>query len=388
MRGRVIKRKGSNNYTIILQLGLDPVTGKRKQQWITAGSSKREAEKQMAKLINELDNGTFTKPSKKTLEEYLKEWIKSIQGNLSPRTVEGYITIINRIVPAIGPIPLTQLKPNILQKYYSDCLTSGRLNKQGGLNPLTVRHHHALLHRALQNAMEWGLIGRNPADAAHPPRPQPAEISIMSEGEIQTFLEAARQTPYFHLYHTILFTGLRRSEVLALRWSDVDLLLSQLSVSRSIHQLRDGSYIFRQPKSTKGRRTVALSPSATQVLREHREKTATERLLDGSLLRDSDLVFGKSDGSPIRPDTITRAWSDLAKKCGISASRLHDARHSHASIMLKAGVHPRIVQERLGHSTIAITLDIYSHVFPGLQEAAAKRFDDTLQLQHNKSANK
>ncbi len=260
------------------------------------------------------------------------------------------------------------------------------MNKRGGLNPLTVRHHHALLHRALKNAVEWGLIGRNPADAAHPPRPQPSEINIMSESEIMVFLEAARQTPYFHLFHTILFTGLRRSEVLALRWSDVDLLLSQISVSRSIHQLHNGTYIFRQPKSTKGRRTVALSPSANQVLREYQEKTATERLLDSSVLRDSDLVFGKSDGLPIRPNTITRAWSDLAKKCGISASRLHDARHSHASIMLKAGIHPRIVQERLGHSTIAITLDTYSHVSPGLQEAAARRFDDALQLQHNEKA--
>ena len=210
----------------------------------------------------------------------------------------------------------------------------------------------------------------------------------MSEGEIQSFLEAARQTAYVHLYHTILFTGLRRSEVLTLRWSDVDLLLSQISVSRSIHQLRDGSYIFRQPKSAKGRRTVALSPSATQVLREHREKTTIERLLDGSPLKDSNLVFSKSDGSPIRPDTITRAWSDLARKCGILASRLHDARHSHASIMLKMGVHPRIVQERLGHSTIAITLDTYSHISPGLQEAAAKRFDDALQLEHNEIARK
>ena len=176
--------------------------------------------------------------------------------------------------------------------------------------------------------------------------------------------------------------------MLALRWSDVDLLSSQISVSRSIHQLRDGSYIFRQPKSAKGRRTVALSPSATQVLREHREKTTTERLLDGSLLRDSDLVFSRSDGSPIRPNTITRAWSGLAKQCGIAASRLHDARHTHASIMLKAGIHPRIVQERLGHSTIAITLDTYSHVSPGLQEAAAKRFDEALQLEHNESARK
>jgi integrase len=228
----------------------------------------------------------------------------------------------------------------------------------------------------------------NAADAAHPPRPKAAEIKIMSENEIQVFLEAARQTPYFHLYHTILFTGLRRSEVLALRWSDIDLLLCQISVSRSIHRLRGGSYIFRQPKSAKGRRTVALSPVSTHVLREYREKIAIEKLLEGSPLKDSDLVFSKSDGSPIRPDTISRAWSDLAKRCGISASRLHDARHSHASIMLKMGVHPRIVQERLGHSTIAITLDTYSHVSPGLQEAAAKRFDDVLLLRHNEYVNK
>ncbi|MDP2731205.1 MAG: site-specific integrase [Dehalococcoidales bacterium] len=231
------------------------------------GPSKREAEKQMAKHINELDNGTFTKPNKKTLAKYLNEWIDSVRGNLSPRTVEGYVTIINRIIPALGAVPITQLKPDALQKYYSDSLANGRLNKRGGLNPLTVRHYHALLHRALKNAVEWGLIMRNPADTAHPPHPQPAEINIMSEGEIQTFLETAKETPYFHLYHTILFTGLRRSEVLALRWSDVDLLLCQISVSRSIHQLHDGSYIFRQPKSAKGRRTVALSPSATQVAR-------------------------------------------------------------------------------------------------------------------------
>lgn len=388
MRGRVIKRKGSKNYTIVLQLGLDPSTGKRKQQWITAGTSKREAEKQLARLVHELDDGIFTKPSKKTLGQYLVEWINSVSGNLSPRTVEGYLTIINRMKPVLGAIPLTQLKPETIQRYYADCLSNGRLNKPGGLSPLTVRHHHALLHRALKNAMEWGLILRNPADAAHPPKLQPTEMNIMNEMEMHSFLEAARQTPYFHLFHTILFTGLRRSEVLALRWSDIDLLLCQISISRSIHKLRDGSFIFRQPKSTKGKRTVALSPAATQVLAEYREKTATYRLIEGTPLKESDLVFSNADGSPLRPNTISRAWSDLAKKCCISASRLHDARHSHASIMLKAGIHPRIVQERLGHSTIAITLDTYSHVSPGLQEAAAKKFDDALSLSHNECATK
>jgi integrase len=297
------------------------------------------------------------------------------------------MTIIKRIIPALGAVPITQLKPDTLQKYYSDSLVNSRLNKFGGLNPLTVRHHHALLHRALKNAMEWGLIMRNPADTAHPPKAQPTEINIMNEGEIQEFLEAAKQTPYFHLFHTILFTGLRRSEVLALRWSDIDLLLCQISVSRSIHRLRNGSFIYRQPKSAKGKRTVALSPVATQVLNSYHEKMASERILEGKPIKETDLLFSKADGSPIRPNTISRAWSDLAKKCGISASRLHDARHSHASIMLKAGIHPRIVQERLGHSTIAITLDTYSHVSPGLQEAAAKRFDDALKLGHNELVN-
>jgi integrase len=120
------------------------------------------------------------------------------------------------------------------------------------------------------------------------------------------------------------------------------------------------------------------------VLKEYHEKITTERLLEGKSLKETDLVFSTIDGSPLHPNTISRAWSNLAKKCGISAARLHDARHSHASIMLKAGIHPRIVQERLGHSTIAITLDTYSHISPGLQEAAAKRFDDALQLGHNK----
>jgi len=205
----------------------------------------------------------------------------------------------------------------------------------------------------------------------------------MSESEIQTFLKAAENTGYYALYYTILFTGMRRSEILALRWCDVDLLLCTISVSRSLHRLKHGEYIYRPPKSAKGRRVIALSPSTVQVLKRHQESVITDRLMLGTSLKDTDLVFAKYDGYPIRPDTITRAWSDLAKKYGITAHRLHDARHSHASLMLKQGIHPRIVQERLGHSTISVTLDIYSHVTPGLQEAAAQRFDEAFKVRHN-----
>jgi integrase len=309
--------------------------------------------------------------------------VEMMSTNHTPRTIEGYEQIIGRIIPKLGNIPLVQLKPDALQRYYADCLSNGCLVRPGGLSPQTVRHHHTMLHLALKTDMEWGLISRNPCDAVHPPHASASEINIISENETHTFLDAARNTGYCALYYTILFTGMRRSEVLALRWCDIDLLLCTISVSRSIHRLHTGEYIFRQPKSTKGRRTIALTPSIVKVLKDYRESTNTERLMLGSSLKETDLVFSKYDGSPIRPDTITRAWSDLAKRCGIATHRLRDARHSHASLMLKQGIHPRIVQERLGHSTIAVTPDTYSHVSPGLQEAAATRFDDALRVRHN-----
>lgn len=164
--------------------------------------------------------------------------------------------------------------------------------------------------------------------------------------------------------------------MLGLAWRDVDFLYCQLSITRSLHHLKDGSYVFTQPKSAKSRRTIALSPSVVLLLKEHKEKQELERVTLGKLLADDDLVFSTLEGKPLRPNTITRAWVTLSVRAGVKAIRLHDARHTHASIMLKQGIHPKIVQERLGHSSIEMTLDIYSHVMPGIQEAAAKRFDD------------
>ena len=166
--------------------------------------------------------------------------------------------------------------------------------------------------------------------------------------------------------------------LLGLKWGDVDFIMSQIYVNRSLHHLKDGSYIFTEPKSAKSRRTIALPPSATLLLKEHQEKQKLERVMLGIPLTDSDLVFSTLEGKPLRPNTITRAWTMLATHAGLKVIRLHDARHTHASIMLKQGIHLKIVQERLGHASIQITLDTYSHVAPGLQEAAAARFDEAL----------
>jgi integrase len=379
MRGHITKR-GKNSYSVAISLGKDPVTGKYKQQWVSVKGTKKDAEKRLGELLHQLDTGTFMKPGKTTLGEYLERWLKDyVVPNLAPKTAEGYEHIIRRhLVPALGGIPLTQLKPENLQRYYAEKLSKGRCDGEGALSPRTVRHHHVTLHGALESAVKWGLLSRNPADGVSPPRYQRPECHTLSEDDVHTFLEAARQTPYFALFYTALYSGMRRSELLALRWSDIDLLLCQIYVTRTLHHLRDGNVVFRAPKTAKGRRMIALSPSAVSILREHKEKQKLDRAMLGIPLKDDDLVFSDLEGRPLLPDTVTHAWIKLVRRIGLKGIRLHDARHSHASLMLKAGTHPKIVQERLGHASIQITLDTYSHVAPGLQEAAAESFDKLL----------
>ena len=231
------------------------------------------------------------------------------------------------------------------------------------------------------------MIARNPADAVDVPKVERREMKVMSEANIHIFLEYAKSTPYYALFYTALFTGMRRSELLGLRWSDVDLLLCQISVNRTLHQLHNRDIIFRQPKTDKGRRLIALSPSTILVLREYKERQ--EKLMQSLrlTLTDDNLVFSQYDGKPLLPDSITQAWRKLARRVGLRDIRLHDARHTHASLMLKQGIHPKVVQERLGHASIQITIDTYSHVVPGLQQAAANRFDDIV-IQGSKEPSK
>ena len=387
MRGHITKR-GKNSYSIVVSLGRDAATGKYKYQWVSVKGTKKDAEKRLAELIYQLDNGTYIKPGKTTLAEYLERWLKEYSWpNLAPRTTEGYESIIRRhIIPALGKIPLIQLKPEQLQRYYSEKLSGGRYDGKGDLSRTTVSHHHTCLHRALKMALKWGLINRNPADAVTPPRPQRSEMHTMNEDDLHSFLEAAKKTAHYVLFYLALFTGMRRSELLAIRWTDVDLLLCQIYVTRSLHHLRTGEIIFGAPKTTKGRRMVFLSPSTAQLLQEHKEKQEEQRAALGIPLEDDDLIFSDLEGKPFLPDTVSHAWVKLVKRIGLEGIRLHDARHTHASLMLKQGVHPKVVQERLGHANISTTLDLYSHVAPGLQQAAAEGFDKMVLPKREKEA--
>lgn len=377
MRGHIVQRsKNKGTWSIVIELDKGP-DGKRRQQWTTFQGSHAEAQKKLTEILHQRDTGNYDSPGKTTVAAFLDKWLVDYaKPNLTPRSYERYESISRiHLIPALGNIRLTQLRANRIQDHYVSMLDKG-------LSPRSVRYHHVVLHKALVTAVRWGLVSRNAADGVDIPRPRRSEIQTWDESEIYQFLDTAKDSQYYALFYLALYTGMRRGELLALRWQDIDFIYSQIYVNRSLHHLKDGSYVFTAPKSERSRRTIALPPSAFLIMSEYHKQKEAESTLLGTILNDSELVFSAL-GKPLRPNTVSRAWSNLAIKAGVRVIRLHDARHTHASLMLKQGIHPKVVQERLGHSTISITLDTYSHVAPGLQDAAAKRFDDALQVRHN-----
>lgn len=378
MKGHIRKRsKGS--WTLWIDLGRDPETGKRKQQTMTVPGTKKDAERELRATLTRLEEGAYVKPAKLTVGEYLNQWLESyVATNTAPRTMEGYQLIVQRhLIPNLGAIPLTQLQPSHLQIYYAKALTGGRADGNGGLSARTVLHIHRVLSEALTHAVKWQILIRNVALAVDPPRPKRFEMTTLDEDQVMALLQAAG-SQYHKLFTVAVYTGMRRSELLGLRWKDVDVDLAQLSVTKTLHRTADGGFVFTEPKSAKGRRTIALSPSICILLRKLREYQIAEKLLLGLKFKDDDLVFSKPDGAPYDPSGVTHTFKRIVKRLGLPDARLHDLRHTHASLMLKQGIHPKIVSERLGHSNIGITLDTYSHVMPGLQEAAALRFEEGL----------
>jgi len=380
MRGS-IRQRSKGSWEVCIDIGRDPATGKRLRHFENVKGNKKDAQRRLNDLLYSLEQGAYVKPSRLTVGEFLEQWLQGyVATNTAPKTRSRYEEIVKlHLIPAFGSLPLLALRPQHIQKYYTKALESGRRDGQGGLSPLTVHKHHRVLYEALKHGVRQGILIRNVAEAVEPPHGQSKRPLTLRPSDVQLILNAARETPYYVLFFTKAYTGVRRGELLGLRWCDIDLEEATLSVVQTLQQLRDGTYIFREPKSKLGRRRIALSPSLVVQLWEHRLKQERARKLLGKPLMPTDLVFSHPDGKPFRPNTVSRALQEIAQSIGLKGARLHDLRHAHATILLQQGVHPKIVQERLGHSSVATTLDIYSHVLPGLQEAAARRFEEGLE---------
>lgn len=380
MRG-YIEQRSKGSYHLRVYVGRDPQTGKRRYRTETVKGAKRDAQKRLAELVTEINHGVLTLPSRIAVKEYLLKWLDGYaKVNVSPRTYERYEEICRvHLIPSLGAIPLASLQPVHIQDSYAKTLAEGRCNGAGGLSKRTVNHHHRVLYEALKNAVRQGLIVRNPAEAVTPPRPEHVEMKTLDAQGLRRLLQAAEGTAFYVLFYTAAYTGLRRSELLGLRWERVDADLGTMEVVETLHRLRSGEYILKPPKSQKGRRRIALPPQLAILLRDHKaEQEATRQQIGLPPLLPTDFVFSEPDGSYIDPDRISKAFRKVAQRIGF-AGRFHDLRHTHATLMLAQNVHPKIVQERLGHANIALTLDTYSHKVQGMDEAAALKFGEELE---------
>jgi integrase len=370
VRGSV-RRRGST-YTWYLDVP-DSVTGKRRQRSKGGYRTKKACQAALNDALAALRAGAFVETSKRTLASYLvDEWLPAMQPpRVRPSTWLSYQRSLERhVIPALGETKLQRLTPAVLTALYRSLLTTGRLNGHGGLSAKSVKNIHGALHVALGDAVRWGYVARNAADATDPPKVATPEMQVWSPAQLRTFLAHARDDRLYAAWMLFATTGMRRGEVAGLRWVDVDLAAGRVSPRKPRVQVNYQVHIS-EPKTAKGKRSLALDPATVAALKEHRVRQASERLAVGPGWQDSGLVFTWGDGRPLHPERFSRWFDRLARDAGLPKIRLHDVRHSYATAALAAGIPAKIVSERLGHANIAITMDTYSHVLPGLDEFAA-----------------
>lgn len=435
MRGSVVKR--DSRYYVKIELDPDPRTGRRRQKWHSGYRTRREAERARVDLLSKFDRGEYVEPSHQTVGEFLEEWLRAIEPTVRPSTFDSYArNVRNHVIAHIGSVRLTKVDAGTLNGLYAQLLASGRrrpsrtgvgyssavvdralelrakgmslaktaarlraevpeadhitkdtlaslLRRHGdgegvgvasGLDGRTVNYVHVIIHRAMKDAVRWGRLSRNPADAADPPRGGQKSDGVQSwdAATLRQFLAASSASgDRLHaLWVLLATTGMRRGEALGLRWSDVDLDAGRLRVVQTIIQVRS-KVTIGEPKTARGRRPIALDAGTVSVLREHRRRSLEERMLVGPDFEDRGFVFHYPDGACLKPDAVSATFERRVRRAELPPLSLKGLRHTWATMALERGIHPRVVQERLGHSTIAITLGIYSHVAPTLHDEAA-----------------
>jgi integrase len=359
-------------YYVVVDIGRDPETGRRKQKWHSGHRTKREAESALNEILSSLDRGSYVEPSRLTVKTFLQsEWLPSLRGQLRPATLALHsVNVSAYLVPNVGDVKLQALTPGHLNRLYGELLEHGRRDGSA-LSPSAVKNVHKTIRRALTDAFRWGHVARNVADLAQSPSARSPEMETWNADQLRRFLDHITPDRLSAVYLLAATTGMRRGEVLGLRWRDVDLEWGRASTRQTLVLVKSVP-TWSEPKTAKSRRSVPLAAEVVTALRAHRAQLE-ERLLLGPGYSERDLVFCRPDGEALHPATFTRSFERHVAAAGVPPLKFHGLRHTLATVALRAGEHPKVVSEILGHSSIAITLDLYSHATPSMQEEAAGR---------------
>ena len=375
-------------------VGYDPKTGNPKRRTFYA-KTRREVVEKMDEVREELKAGTYVEPTKITLGDWLDRWLETyMKPTLRTTTYESYLTQIEKhIKPTLGAYPLKKLLPSNLQNLYKDKLTGGRADgKKGGLSTRTVRYIAFILQAALKQAVKEGLLTRNVAEATNLPKHEKKEIAYLTTEEITEFIVIAQESRYYPALLLELGTGLRRGELLGLKWQDIDSKQGTATIRRSLVRTKDGPR-FHEPKTEKSIRTVKLPDEVLTELKAHKARQNQEKLIlsgetiDGVYVpnyKDDDLVFCQANGKLLEPRNFTRHFDMLLKKAKIRHVSFHSLRHTHATELLRLGIGLKAIQGRLGHADFTTTANIYAHLADSLQQEAADKINEVLKLGKNK----
>ena len=372
MKGR-IRRRSKSSWELTIDIGRD-AQGKRQRKFVAVQGKKADAERKLRELLASLDKGAPIDTGRITVAEYLHRWHADyVVPHTRPRTAERYAgDIRNHLIPHLGHHHLTKLAPPEIQAMEAAMAAKG-------LSPSSVQHAHRVLSEALKHAGEWGLLWNNPCNFVRPPRQIRKEIRVPDASTMLRLLAISKETAHSAAFHFLAYTGARRGEVCGLMWADIDLDAALARIQRGAVRVKGEGIVMLPPKTERGRRTVALDPDTVDVLRAHRgEQLMWKMELGDRLYQDRGFVFPSPTGEPLDPLVLTDAWRRLATKAGVQGVRLHDLRHFHASVLLQANTNPKIVQERLGHATISVTLATNSHSIPSLQKQATQDFADIM----------
>jgi integrase len=370
---QVIKR-GERKYLIRVFLGRDE-TGKQNYHNETYRGTLSEARKRARDLESERDQGTLIRASTVTVEAYLVAWLDAIKGNIASRTHYDYGAYVRRYIePAVGRVYLGDLTPLHVQQVYSDM-------KQRGLSARTVRYCHTIISQALGQGVKWGLLARNVAKLADVPKLIHRERKYLSPEQVQQFLAAADNDLWRPLWYLVIDSGMRPEEYLGLRWSATSLDRREVRVERVLvrSRIRGGGWTLEESKTPRSRRAIVISEETSEMLRRHHRGQNEKRLKAGKKYENNDLVFATDKGTPLSAQNLTRRhFKPILVAAGLQEIRLYDLRHSTATLLLALGENPKVVSERLGHSSSVLTLDVYSHVTATMQAEASRKLSEIL----------
>jgi integrase len=375
MRGN-ITRRGKSSWRI--KFDLNTAADARQTRFVTIGGKRQDAERELAKLIATVHDGTHVEASSLTIADHLRAWLDGGAHGLAGKTRERYGELAKQqICPFIGSVPLQRLRPSHVADWHAKLLQEGGENGRP-LSARTVGHAHRVLHRALARAVATELVPRNVASIVKPPKVAEVEIESLRSGQIAAVLDALQGHPLYAIAVLALGTGARRGEILGLAWSQVDLDAATLRIERSLEQTRAGLK-FKTPKTKNSRRTISLPPTAVDALRKHRLQQLEMRVALGQGKPDADaLVFSGIDGSPMPPNNLSRDWRRFVKARKLPNVSFHGLRHSHVSALIASGVDVLTISRRIGHASPVVTLRTYAHMFQQTDTAAANAIEAAL----------